>query len=127
MRVLVLDDNHTDAIIVRSLLKEQAFQIKLVSSLSEALEACSEEEFDVVLSDLNIPNCSYGESFPRIRTCFPDLALVAFSGSPPQQDIAEVDAFLPKDNLKGRTLSFVLKKAVQLRSEISELRRRVKP
>lgn len=124
MKLLLLEDNETDGIIVRSLLRQQGIEATWATSFELALELLQDDHPEVVLSDLHLVGSDSGDDlFTQLRARLPNTALVAYSGAPPREALAQVDAFLPKDGLDPLTLEFVLRKALQLRTEITALRR----
>ncbi|MHA3772145.1 PP2C family protein-serine/threonine phosphatase [Verrucomicrobiota bacterium sgz303538] len=85
IRVLVVEDNPTDALLVRAALEGSRlakFEVKEADSLSEAMRCICEESFDVVLLDLGLPD-SYGiETYHKIRAASPPHApaIIVVSG-----------------------------------------------
>lgn len=111
---------------VRSLLSRQGFQVEWAETFEQALERLPHFGPRAILSDLNIDShLSPDQRFERFRALAPATALVAYSGSPPKDYSEHVDAFFPKDSLNAISLTFVLRKAVQLREEIESLRRSI--
>src|SRR5262245_66569406 len=61
LRTLLIDDSPSDVRLTRELLKEvdqQSFAVVHAYSLSDAREMVSRLEFDLVLLDLTLPECS---------------------------------------------------------------------
>jgi DNA-binding response OmpR family regulator len=68
MRILLVDD-HVDTLTVTArLLRASGHQVSIASSLREAQRVCDEHEFDVLVSDILLPDgsaCSWVESMTR--------------------------------------------------------------
>lgn len=81
-RILVVDDNLNAATALTELLKLRGCHARAATSGGEALAAASEETFDAVLLDLDLPDISGYEVASRLRkqpsTCH--LLLIAVSG-----------------------------------------------
>jgi len=83
IRVLVIEDDDADFILLRRLLaKNRSVNINAVRSqlVSEALKVMGEKQFDIVLSDLNVPDSSGIDTFVRIHERFPDIPVIVLTG-----------------------------------------------
>ncbi|MEW5767580.1 MAG: response regulator [bacterium] len=83
IRVLLVEDNPDDADILGEMLTESAFtqfELTLVERLDKALQHLTEERFDVVLLDLSLPDSWGLETFVRVHTQVPEVAVVVFTG-----------------------------------------------
>ena len=82
-RILVLEDNPTDVLLVKRHLRNHAVvpvEIRTAEQLSEALELLRTETFDVGLVDLNVPDSAGVETFERIHAAAPLLPVIVFTG-----------------------------------------------
>ena len=123
MKILLVEDTRTDAILVRTILDRLGISVEWAQTLQAALQLLDEFKPDAILSDLHLEEgVSSEEIFERLRSKAPETALVAYSGSPPREALEPVDAFFPKNGMNGVSLSFVLRKAMEQRGEISRLR-----
>lgn len=84
IRVLVVEDNPTDALMVRTVLKRSSvakFEVTEVDRLKAAMEILREREFDVVLLDLALPDSRGLETYHRLRSVagvhFPAVVVVS--------------------------------------------------
>lgn len=83
LRVLLVEDNPGDARLVELLLSEvvsPAFDITRSATLGEAFERLTENEFDVTLLDLSLPDASGLDSVNALQSAAPYLPLVVLSG-----------------------------------------------
>ncbi|MEJ7819126.1 MAG: EAL domain-containing protein [Rubrobacteraceae bacterium] len=83
VRVLLVEDNPGDARLVELLLSEvisPEFDIAWAATLGEAFERLTENEFDVALLDLSLPDASGLDSVTALQSTAPRLPLVVLSG-----------------------------------------------
>lgn len=66
-RVLVVEDNQTNQLIVSTVLRKRGFRVDLAANGHEALRALRERPFDVVLMDVQMPEMGGVEATQRIR------------------------------------------------------------
>src|ERR1051325_7232066 len=69
IRVLLLEDTAPDPYAFEEVLRQSAFAVQRVSRLSEAVAALLVEEFDVVLSDLGLPDSAGLETLQSLLQC----------------------------------------------------------
>jgi CheY-like chemotaxis protein len=75
-RVLVVEDSRTQAIEIRLLLHELAYQTEVATNGREALQALKEKAFNVVLTDLDMPVMNGLELVEAVRKEHPGLPVV---------------------------------------------------
>lgn len=83
VRVLVVEDNPGDARLVSVLLAENAdvlFDVTEVSTLAQAVALAPAGSFDVVLTDLGLPDSSGVETVDAILTAWPRTPVVVLTG-----------------------------------------------
>jgi two-component system, NarL family, sensor histidine kinase BarA len=66
-RLLVVDDNQTNLAFVQILLKDQAIQIATASCGIDALKYCQQQQFDVILLDIQLPDIPGTEVARQLR------------------------------------------------------------
>lgn len=66
-RVLCVDDNHVNRRVVETLLKPLCDKLVLVNSGAAALQAAEQQDFDVVLLDIHMPEMDGIETHHRLR------------------------------------------------------------
>jgi CheY-like chemotaxis protein/HPt (histidine-containing phosphotransfer) domain-containing protein len=105
LRVLVAEDNLTNQTLVAALLEQHGHQVTLVSNGRLAVERASQEPFDVILMDVQMPEMSGLEATAAIREAerdtgrrVPIVALTAraMAGDREQCLAAGMDAYVPK-------------------------------
>ena len=84
IRVLVIEDNPGDARIVGRVLgsaRGVLFEIRYARDLRSGLQLLKRESVDVVLLDLQLPDAWELDGVRRLSTAYPDLPIVALTGS----------------------------------------------
>jgi CheY-like chemotaxis protein len=67
VRVLVVEDHRDTAELLRAVLGNQDAHVRLAASLAQALAALEESEFDVLVSDIAMPDGNGYELLERVR------------------------------------------------------------
>lgn len=86
-KILVVDDDHTNRLVVRVLMERRGYCIVEASSGEHALELIKVDDFDLILMDLSMPGMDGFETTRRLRADstieldLPIFALTAHSGS----------------------------------------------
>lgn len=80
MKLLLIDDDATYAEMFNIFLRGKA-NVVVASTLEEGFLRLSEELFDVVLIDLDLPDSVSSETVQRVMERFPQAVAVALSGS----------------------------------------------
>ena len=89
LKILHVEDNDADAEIIRySLGNEngshptvQKYALKHVVDLQKALSALTEEDFDAVLLDMNLPDGRGVHNIRSVRVINPDVAIIVVTSS----------------------------------------------
>jgi PAS domain S-box-containing protein len=83
IKVLLVEDNAADTRLFRELLKEidtAEFELTAVARLEEALARIGGERFDVVLTDLSLPDSRGLESFRALHRAAANVPVIVLSG-----------------------------------------------
>ncbi len=82
MRVLVVDDCHDTARMMRVLLRGRGYEVTLASTGREAIEVAGGFQPEVVLLDIGLPGMDGYEVASRLREeeCGRDAVIIAISG-----------------------------------------------
>ena len=84
IKILLIEDNPGDAYLIEDHFEEFAnfsYELKNVGTLSEALSILKEQPFDVILSDLSLPDSDGVKTFFRIHNENPLIPIILLSGS----------------------------------------------
>ncbi len=83
IKVLLVEDSRMDSRLICLYLGESRthFSITVVERLKDALQKLHEDKFDVILSDLSLPDSLGLETFTRIHAQAPTVAILVLSGA----------------------------------------------
>lgn len=83
IRALMIEDNPADVRLVLECVNEGDNSVELVhcERLDAGLKLLSEEEFDAILLDLNLPDSRGAETLQAVRGASPNTAVIVFSGN----------------------------------------------
>ena len=73
-RILIVDDDTSIREMFQSILEEEGFQIGTASTATEALRLIKEEEYDVAILDIILPDTNGMLLFNQIKKIRPQLA-----------------------------------------------------
>jgi CheY-like chemotaxis protein len=85
-RILVVDDHDDTLRSMRLLLTRLGYEVLAAENMTEALRIAEEQHFDILLSDIGLPDGSGLELLKRIRTTR-DVPALALSGFGMDEDI----------------------------------------
>ncbi|MBN1273304.1 MAG: GGDEF domain-containing response regulator [Candidatus Aminicenantes bacterium] len=83
IRVLLIEDNPGDARLIREMLSEAedfSFFLECIDRISTSFERLSEEDYDVILLDLSLPDSHGFETFTKIHSQQPDVPIIVLTG-----------------------------------------------
>jgi CheY-like chemotaxis protein len=79
-RILLLDDNSMGLAARRSVLEELGHKVVTCGVPLDALELCSKQRFDVVVTDYKMPKMTGTEFITRLRKVHPTMSVILISG-----------------------------------------------
>ncbi len=110
--ILIIEDTPSDAEILQHLLRTCPIRssVHWVQSIADATSAINENSFDLILTDLGLPDCNGLETVVRLRERISHLPIIALTG---QDDdglgLAAIQSgandYLPKDQLSAPIIS----------------------
>src|SRR5271169_4589040 len=83
MRVFLIEDSDDDAALIRRFLtsdQNMRIDIEVVDRLSFALERLEDEKFDVILTDLRLPDSWGLDTFVKVHFASPDVPIIILTG-----------------------------------------------
>jgi len=83
IKILNIEDNVGDALLVETYLKSiESFNCEFYHQLDlkSGLQLLGEKEIDLILLDINLPDCSDLEGVEKITELFPNPALIVLTG-----------------------------------------------
>lgn len=118
-KILILDD---DFIILKGcekVLTAEGYNVVTTKSAKEAFEFLNKEDFDIILTDIVMPEMDGMEFIKTIRQTKPDLQVIVITGYPSQDTLREalslkIIDYIPKP-FSPALLSEVVKKAVAVK------------
>ena len=81
--VLLIEDNLGDIVSIRTMISELSdgcFELKFAESLGEALTILRNENFDVILMDLGLPDSQGFRTFTKVHNQMPELPIIIITG-----------------------------------------------
>jgi len=79
-RILVVDDNEMDLLVVRTILEELGHELHFATDGAEALGVFRDNEFDVVVTDMIMPGLDGLSLIREIRKIAANVQVIAVSG-----------------------------------------------
>jgi CheY-like chemotaxis protein len=83
MRVLLVEDNPVDVLFFEDALRSSLvgqFSVTCVGRVSQVREALQREPFDIIITDLGLPDAQGLETYRQVRTCAPGLPIIVLTG-----------------------------------------------
>ncbi len=109
MRCLILDDDESPRVLMERLISGAGHRATTASEFTEALAMLENEEFDVAIVDMEMPDTSGETAIAVLRMKRPALRILVVSGYSDRRHVlaafdAGADGYLLKDEL-GESLS----------------------
>jgi DNA-binding NtrC family response regulator len=79
-RILVIDDETSIQTLLSQILAGEGYRVRTVGTARHALSVIRDEGFDVVISDISLPDADGVELVRQICSEFPHVSVVAMSG-----------------------------------------------
>jgi PAS domain S-box-containing protein len=116
IKVLLIEDSKMDSHLLSVLLRESTssfFQIHHAERLADALNRLRQEKFDVILSDLSLPDSQGFETFESLNAQAADIPILVLSGTDDETLAARAVREGAQDYLvKGRVDGYILGRAI---------------
>jgi len=129
MRVLLVEDNEDDALLIRETLSETTIEIERAERLSTALEHLATGSFDAVLLDLSLPDARGLDTIGRVHSLAPGVPVVVLTGLNDEEVALKAvergaQDYLIKGHTDGALLTRSLRYAMQRHRAEETLRER---
>ena len=94
MRILLVEDHQDTAAMMALILRGDGHDVLDVGTAADALRACNDGCFDLIISDIGLPDLSGWDLLKRLRAhcAVPAIALTAF-GSPDDRERSRAAGF----------------------------------
>jgi CheY-like chemotaxis protein len=95
-RILVIDDDDQVRMLVRNMLERAGYEVASASDGDVGMQLMRQQPFDLVITDLYMPNKEGLETIVELKREFPHAQIIAISGGNPSagMDYLEVAAKL---------------------------------
>ncbi|MFH0919949.1 MAG: response regulator [Fibrobacterota bacterium] len=130
LQLLLVEDNGGDARLIVELLKEienLQFEIEHVETLKRALTNLENKTFDIVLSDLSLPDSHGLGTFAQLHAKYPNVPIVILTGANDETLASEAvkkgaQDYLDKDHIDSYTLSRAIRYAIERKQLEKQIR-----
>jgi two-component sensor histidine kinase/CheY-like chemotaxis protein len=128
--VLLIEDNLGDIVSIRTMISELSdgvFELKFAETLGEALTILEDENFDVVLMDLGLPDSQGFRTFTQVHNQMPELPIIIITGLEDEDlGVSAVKEgaqdYLVKGQVDKKLLARSLKYAIERKQTEEELK-----
>ena len=132
IRILLIEDNPGDARLLQEMLTEgesASFSLEQADRLSTGLERLAAEEFDVVITDLSLPDSRGFDTFATVYARAPEAPIIVLSGLADEELAvkavrAGAQDYLVKGQLDGNLLARAIHYAIERAEAERALQRR---
>jgi PAS domain S-box-containing protein len=77
IEILLIEDNEFDSLLIQEMLLDGGlFNVETIGCLSAALNRLGEKDFNVLLTDLSLPDSDRTETFEKIYVRFPEIPII---------------------------------------------------
>jgi signal transduction histidine kinase len=125
IKILYIEDDPADAELVREMLngvRGVRFDIRQATRLSAAIQSLKHEPFDIVLSDLDLPDSKGTDTFLKVHAEFSDMPVVLLTGLNDEELAIKAVRDGAQDYLvKGRIDSNLLVRSIRYSMERQKL------
>ena len=129
-RVLVVEDNPGDSMLIEEYLEDAGsnrFSIDHAATLAAAKQALEQNNFDIVLLDLSLPDSAGMDTVTAMRTAAPDIPIVVLTGLDDEKvglQALQNDAqdYFIKGDLNTRALERTIRYATERKRQDNELK-----
>ena len=101
-QILIVDDNSRITSILKEMFSELSYEVltaRNVYEAQEALEECTENSVDLVVTDIEMPGPSGLDLIADIQSNYPETKIIAISGGGP--DKANLEGYIQDAKVKG--------------------------
>lgn len=123
-RILVVDDEQIVRYALSLKLNKQGYEVVSEDTAKKALEKVKREKFDLVILDVVMPDMDGIETFKRIKTINPDIAVIMLSGKASTEKAVEIMKmgaydYITKPVGQGKELSLRIERAIEKKTNLS--------
>jgi len=129
IRAFLIEDNKDDVFLIRRCLTSSTnmqIDMDVADTLASALKRLREGTYDVILSDLSLPDSSGMDTFDKVHAANPDVPIIILTGL--DDDKAALSAvhqgaqdYLVKSSINDRNLIRVIRYSIERQSLLVQL------
>lgn len=82
MRILLVDDDYHCAEQVSSFARREGIEVRVLSSLTEAVRSLMAEEYDLLLLDMHLPGLNGATALPLLNEVAPRTPVILLTSQP---------------------------------------------
>ena len=104
-KILILDDSITTRTMIKNILLNSGYMVDVVSEAEEALVKLKMNHYDLIITDLSMPNIDGYEFVTKLKTdeMYADIPIIVMSSIPETQAMSKleklnIDRYVSKDN-----------------------------
>jgi signal transduction histidine kinase len=127
IKVLLVEDDALDAEFVLRAMRNASllFSVKHVATLAAAITICQNQTFDLILSDLHLPDSTGFETISQLRCNIantPIVVLTAVDNVALEKELLDAGAqdYVPKNGISGDFLGRAIRHAIQRHEQVLE-------
>lgn len=128
-RILLVEDDHQDVEYILEILRfpdSDAFRIEVKTRLEEALQPATLSFYDIILTDLNLPDSEGLNSLLRLFEAYPDVPIIVLTGLNDTETGRSAvkhgaQDYLVKSDIKGDTLRRAITYAIERKKIMDKL------
>jgi ActR/RegA family two-component response regulator len=130
-KVLLVDDNQDEILLTRRSLEKKNFEVVSVTSVTEAFKQIAEQSFDVLITDLHMPEAGDGFAVvAAMRHTQPDVLVLVVSDFPDMQRamsavLLQADEILMKPCEADQVVDLLQKKMLEPKSSPKQVKESV--
>ncbi|HUL01234.1 MAG TPA: response regulator [Nitrospirota bacterium] len=134
IRVFLIEDNDNDAVLIRRFLTSSQnphIDVEVADRLLPALKRLGSEKYDVILSDLSLPDSWGLETFVKVHSASPAVPIIILTGL--DDEAAALEAvhlgaqdYLVKSQINSRNLIRVIRYSIERQMLLVQLENSLK-
>ena len=116
-RILIVDDSYTTRILQKNILSNRGYDVHSASEPKSALEQIKQTKFDLIITDIEMPNMNGFEFISKLRQMedYEKVPIVVISSEPKENHLeesekAKIAAYIEKSSFKQEDLINLVEK-----------------
>jgi DNA-binding response OmpR family regulator len=134
IKVFLIEDNDDDAELIRRFLtvgQSRHIDVEVADRLSSALERLGAGKYDIILSDLGLPDSFGLDTFVKVHSICPDVPIIILTGLDDETGALEAvrrgaQDYLVKSRINSTNLVRVIRYAIERQKLLARLEKSLK-